>query len=96
MQKLTLKEIQDMVDTDLAIDRTELEAESARTPQIHNKYLRLFTDTRNYLHSLRLEKSRMKKFKWLYYLEIVLSQISNRQWTIRNMIEWLKFTNGVN
>ena len=30
------------------------------------------------------------------YLEIVLSQISNRQWTIRNMIEWLKFTNGVN
>ena len=30
------------------------------------------------------------------YLDKVLSEISNRRWTIRNMIEWLKFTNGVN
>ena len=148
MNRPTLKQIQEMVDTDLAIDRTELEAESARSPQIHNKYLRLYTETRNILHSLRLEKSRVKKLKWLYYngklsqeeleannlepfqhkilktyrqtfldadddlqkvtakilmneeienyLDKVLSEISNRRWTIRNMIEWLKFTNGVN
>ena len=140
---MDFEEIQKQVDIDLKIDDTELDLESIRTPQLHNKYLKLYTK-----HSLQLKKAKddyksLYKFKWEYYtgkaetevyksnpfdlkvlkadvgiyldadeelqklgqrqeylnvvvvyLERVLREINNRNWNIRNTIEWKKFLHG--
>ena len=131
------------VERDIKIDDTELDLESIRTPQIHNKYLKMFTK-----HSLQLKKLQddykvLYRVKWEYYtgkappevyaenpfelkvlrtdigiymeadkdlqqlgqrmaytkqiveyLERILREINNRNWTIRNTIEWKKFIHG--
>ena len=131
------------VERDIKIDDTELDLESIRTPQIHNKYLKIFTK-----HSLQYKKLEddykvLYREKWEYYtgkappevyaknpfelkvlrtdvgiymeadkdlqqlgqrmaytkqiveyLERILREISNRNWTIRNTIEWKKFLHG--
>ena len=41
---MDLNELQNDVDRDLKIDDTELDLESIRTPQLHNKYLKLYTN----------------------------------------------------
>jgi len=141
---MKLSEIQDAVDTDLKLDRTELDIESIRTPELHNKYFKEYT-----LHSLNLRKTESElktktKEKWEYYsgnaspdvyekdpfdlkvirqdipmylaadvdikainakiilqratveyLESVIKQINNRNWIIRNAIEFLKFKQGI-
>ena len=140
---MDLETLQKQVDVDLKIDDTELDLESIRTPQLHNKYLKLFTK-----YSLQLKKAKddydgLYKFKWEYYtgkaspdtyrekpfdikvlradigiyidsdidlqqlsqkvaytkqiadyLERILREINNRNWTIRNTIEWKKFLHG--
>ena len=140
---MDLSELQDQVDRDLKIDDTELDMESIRTPQLHNKYLKLYTK-----YSLQLKKAQddyktLYRWKWEYYtgkappdvyqeqpfdlkvlktdvsmyldsdkdvqelgqkeaylqvivtyLEKVLREINNRNWTIRNTIEWKKFIHG--
>ena len=40
---MDLNELQNEVDRDLKIDDTELDLESIRTPQLHNKYLKHYT-----------------------------------------------------
>ena len=131
------------VERDIKIDDTELDLESIRTPQIHNKYLKMFTK-----HSLQHKKLQddykvLYRVKWEYYtgkappevyaenpfelkvlrtdigiymeadkdlqqlgqrmaytkqiveyLERILREINNRNWTIRNTIEWKKFIHG--
>ena len=46
-------ELQLLVDKDLKIDDTELDMESIRTPQLHNKYLKYYTK-----YSLQLKKKK--------------------------------------
>ena len=131
------------VERDIKIDDTELDLESIRTPQLHNKYLKIFTK-----HSLQYKKLQddykvLYREKWEYYtgkappevyaenpfelkvlrtdvgiymeadkdlqqlgqrmaytkqiveyLERILREINNRNWTIRNTIEWKKFLHG--
>jgi len=140
---MDLSELQDQVDRDLKIDDTELDMESIRTPQLHNKYLKLYTK-----YSLQLKRAQddyktLYRWKWEYYtgkatpdvyleqpfdlkvlkadvsmyldsdkdvqelgqkeayiqaivtyLEKILREINNRNWTIRNTIEWKKFIHG--
>ncbi len=140
---MDLNELQNDVDRDLKIDDTELDLESIRTPQLHNKYLKLYTK-----YSLQLKKTQddyktLYRSKWEYYtgkadpdvyrekpfdlkilkadvaiyldsdkeiqelgqkeayiqavvtyLEKILREINNRNWTIRNTIEWKKFIHG--
>ena len=140
---MDLSELQDQVDRDLKIDDTELDMESIRTPQLHNKYLKLYT-----IYSVQLKKAQddykiLYRSKWEYYtgkadpdvyqehpfdlkvlkadvgiyldsdkdiqelgqkeayiqaivtyLEKILREINNRNWTIRNTIEWKKFLHG--
>jgi len=140
---MDLNELQNDVDRDLKIDDTELDLESIRTPQLHNKYLKLYTK-----YSLQLKKAQddykiLYRSKWEYYtgkadpdvyqekpfdlkilkadvaiyldsdkeiqelgqkeayiqavvtyLEKILREINNRNWTIRNTIEWKKFIHG--
>ena len=40
---MKLSELQSELDRDLKIDDTELDMESIRTPQLHNKYLKHYT-----------------------------------------------------
>ena len=140
---MNIEELYDEVEKDLKIDDTELDLESIRTPQLHNKYLKLYTK-----HSLQLKKLNddykvLYRLKWEYYtgkapseiyaskpfdlkilkadigiyldadndlqqlsqrqayakeitnyLEKILREINNRNWTIRNTIEWKKFIHG--
>ncbi len=140
---MDLETLQKQVDVDLKIDDTELDLESIRTPQLHNKYLKQFTK-----YSLQYKKAKddydgLYKFKWEYYtgkstmevyqaepfdlkvlksdvgiylnadeelqklgqrteylnvvvvyIERVLKEINNRNWNIRNTIEWKKFLHG--
>jgi hypothetical protein len=144
---MNLDELKIMIKKDLDIDQTALDAESSRTPQIHNKYLVMFMDEKLKLKRMNNELSVIRKNKWLYYtgrmsqeeltqfgwepfelnilkteaddmiesdadyikasekvnfqeekvnyLESVIKIVQNRQWQIRAMIDWLKFTQGV-
>lgn len=135
-----------MVRKDIALDETQLDKESSRTPQIHNKYLLFFMEEKLSLTRMESELDVLRKKKWLYYsgkmdqdeldangweqfdlhilkndvdkmieaddqvikiklkveyqrervnyLENVIKIINNRQWNIRSIIDWLKFTNG--
>jgi ABC-type enterochelin transport system ATPase subunit len=144
---MNLDELKTMIKKDLEIDQTALDAESSRTPQLHNKYLVMFMDERLKLKRMASELSILRRNKWLYYtgrmskeelaqfgwepfelnilkteademiesdaeyikasekvnfqeekvtyLESVIKIVQNRQWQIRAMIDWLKFTQGV-
>ena len=140
---MNIDELYTEVERDIKIDDTELDLESIRTPQLHNKYLKLFTK-----HSLQYKKLQddykvLYREKWEYYtgkaspevyaekpfelkvlkadigiymeadkdlqqlgqrmayakqiveyLERILKEINNRNWNIRNTIEWKKFLHG--
>ncbi len=140
---MKIEELYKEAERDLKIDDTELDLESIRTPQIHNKYLKYFTQ-----HSLQYKKLNddykvLYRIKWEYYtgkadpeiyknkpfdlkvlrtdvgiyldsdvdlqqlsqrmaytkqiieyLERILKEINNRNWNIRNTIEWKKFLHG--
>ena len=140
---MDLETLQKQVDVDLKIDDTELDLESIRTPQLHNKYLKLFTKYSLQLKKVKDDYDGLYKFKWEYYtgkstmevyqaepfdlkvlksdvhiylnadeelqklgqrqeylnvvvvyIERVLREINNRNWNIRNTIEWKKFLHG--
>ena len=42
---MDLEKLQEMADKDLAINETELDLESLKTPQLHNKYMRQIIDS---------------------------------------------------
>ena len=140
---MNLEEIQELVDKDLKINDSELDLESIKTPQIHNKYMKLLTKFKLMLRRNESEFHIIKKQKWEYYtgkadpsvyaekpfnlkilrqdvdkyidsdediiklkqksdylntvvdfLDRTVSQISNRTFTIKNAIDWKKFTSG--
>ena len=140
---MNIDELYSEVERDIKIDDTELDLESISTPQLHNKYLKIFTK-----HSLQYKKLQddykvLYREKWEYYtgkaspevyaekpfelkvlkadigiymeadkdlqqlgqrmayakqiveyLERILKEINNRNWNIRNTIEWKKFLHG--
>ena len=140
---MDLIELQKEVDRDIKIDDTELDLESIRTPQLHNKYLKYYTEYSLRLRQVKDEYKYLRREKWEYYtgkaqpivyeqnpfdlkilksdvyiyleadrdlqevgqkeayletvvsyLEKILREITNRNWTIRNTIEWKKFLHG--
>ena len=40
---MNLNDLYEMVQNDLNIDKTELDTESLKTPQLHNKYLIMYS-----------------------------------------------------
>ena len=64
---MNLDELKVMIKKDLDIDQTALDAESSRTPQIHNKYLVMFMDEKLKLKRMNNELSVLRRNKWLYY-----------------------------
>ena len=64
---MKLEEIQDMWSKDREIDYTELGTESFKIPQIHDKYLKIYTDERIRLKGLEFELNKVIRAKTDYY-----------------------------
>ena len=140
---MTFDELQALADKDLKINDTELDLESLKTPQLHNKYMKFHNQYTNLLKKSEQDLARLTREKWEYYtgkadasvyaekpfdlkvlrtdvdkyiesdeelqkatqkvdylktvvdyLEKTIRQISNRTFTIKNAIEWRRFTSG--
>ena len=140
---MDLEQLQLEADKDLKINDTELDLESLKTPQLHNKYMKHYTKFKLLLTSTEDELRTMKRDKWEYYtgkadpsvyqtkpfdlkimrtdidkyleadediqklsqkiaylitvvdfLDKTIRVIVNRTYTIKNAIEWRRFTSG--
>lgn len=61
---MNLEKLREVVEQDIGIDKTELGDESARIPQLHNKYLNLFHDERLILQKMSSSYKLLRKNKW--------------------------------
>jgi len=64
---MDLEQLQEIADKDLKINDTELDLESLKTPQLHNKYLKHLTKFKLLLTRAEDEFTKIKKDKWEYY-----------------------------
>ena len=64
---MNLSDIKIMVEKDIEFDETELDKESLRIPQLHNKYLVFLTDEKILLEKYQQNLRVLLKNKWLYY-----------------------------
>lgn len=64
---MQFSEISAMADEDLKIDDTELDIESLRTPQLHNKYMKLYAQFSSKLKQTQDTRKTLYKEKWEYY-----------------------------
>lgn len=64
---ISLEEIRKMVEKDMKIDPSSLDAESLNTPQIHNKYLSILLDEKLIFKKHESNLAIIRKNKWLYY-----------------------------
>ena len=140
---MDLEQLQDLAEKKLKINDTELDLESLKTPQLHNKYLKHLNKFKLLLTKSQAELNTLRRDKWEYYtgkadasvyaqkpfdlkilktdidkylnadedlqrlsqkveylttvidfLDRTLRQITNRTFTIKNAIDWRKFTSG--
>ena len=78
---MLLDELKSMVQQDLEIDKTELDAEALRTPQLHNKYLNFLLDEKLILAKIESEFRIHRKIKWLYYTgKMSMEELEEREW----------------
>ena len=78
---MNIEELRKMVSDDLVMDKTELDIESMKTPQIHNKYLVMYTDEKLILGKLESDLNILKRDKWLYYTgKMSPEQLKDRGW----------------
>ena len=140
---MDLEQLQLEADKDLKINDTELDLESLKTPQLHNKYMKHYTKFKLLLTRTEDELRTIKRDKWEYYtgkadpsvyqakpfdlkimrtdidkyleadediqrlsqkvaylitvvdfLDKTIRVIVNRTYTIKNAIEWRRFTSG--
>lgn len=64
---MTLEELQEQVDKDLKINESELDLESLKTPQLHNKYLKHYNNFKLLLTRAESDYKILKRVKWEYY-----------------------------
>ena len=64
---MTLEELQNLADKDLKINDTELDLESLKTPQLHNKYSKYYNKYKNLLKVAEQDLARITREKWEYY-----------------------------
>ena len=64
---MDLEQLQLEADKDLKINDTELDLESLKTPQLHNKYMKHLTKFKLLLSKAETDYNAMKKDKWEYY-----------------------------
>jgi hypothetical protein len=59
--------LEKQIEEDLKMDPVELDTESLRIPQLHNKYLVLLNNEKAILRSLENDMSFLFRMKWEYY-----------------------------
>ena len=64
---MTLEELQEQVDKDLKINEAELDLESLKTPQLHNKYLKHYNNFKLLMTRAESDYKILKRVKWEYY-----------------------------
>ena len=78
---MKLEDIQELWNRDREIDYTELGTESIRIPQIHDKYLKIFTDERIRLKGLELELAKLVRAKTDYFSgRMTQEELDRRGW----------------
>ena len=78
---MILDDIRNMANRDLVMDETELNVESMKTPQLHNKYLILLSDERLILGKIESDVNILKRDKWLYYTgKMSKEELDKRGW----------------
>ena len=74
-------DIKTMVAKDMVIDSSELDTESLKIPQLHNKYLNLFHDERILLRKLEADKRELVRDKWEFYSgKMSQEELDERGW----------------
>ncbi len=64
---MNLNDLKAMVADDIIMDDTELDIESLKTPQLHNKYLNFFHDEKLIYVKQEEEYKKLYRLKWEYY-----------------------------
>ena len=64
---MNTESLREMVEKDLKIDETDLNTESLKTPQLHNKYLIFYENSKLELEKLEFQEKTIKRDKWLFY-----------------------------
>lgn len=64
---MTDSELFEMVEKDLELNKAELDSESLKIPQLHNKYLILFNKEKKKLYALENSLKTLRRFKTEYY-----------------------------
>ena len=64
---MNLEELQNLADKKLKINDTELDLESLKTPQLHNKYMKFHNQYTNLLKKAEQDLARLTREKWEYY-----------------------------
>ena len=64
---MDLEQLQDLAEKDLKINDTELDLESLKTPQLHNKYLKFLNKWKLLLTKAQIDYYTLRKEKWEYY-----------------------------
>lgn len=78
---MKLDEIQEQWNRDREIDYTDLGIESIRIPQIHDKYLKVYTDERIRLRALEFELTKLTHAKTEYYTgRMSEDELTSRGW----------------
>ena len=64
---MDLEKLQELADKDLKINDVELDLESLKTPQLHNKYMKHLTKFKLMLSRAESDLYSVKKNLWEYY-----------------------------
>lgn len=64
---MTLNELIEQAKQDLKFDDTELDQESLRIPQLHNKYLNFYHEEKLRYQGYKTNYSKLFRLKWEYY-----------------------------
>ena len=64
---MTFDELQALAEKDLKINDTELDLESLKTPQLHNKYMKFHNQYTNLIKKAEQDLARLTREKWEYY-----------------------------
>jgi hypothetical protein len=65
---LKIDDIQKMAEKDLKLNVSELHIDAIKTPDIYNKYLKIFFAERKLLRALVVDYNRIKKEQYEYYM----------------------------
>lgn len=143
---MNFEDLKKHAERDMKVDDTQLDLESLKIPQLHNKYLNFLQEERFNLKKMGFDFASLRRSKWefytgkmseedlekngwepfdlkilksdvdmyldadsdmilmkqkityqeekVFYLESVIKEIGQRNWEIRNAIEWRKFVSG--